>query len=105
MIRRPPRSTLFPYTTLFRSHVLRRAVARPRPRDVHHQELRIDREKAHLFAAARVNTQVAYRRHAVTPSPTPVSDRAARRRLIRVLLRGGDVGAERLRDEDRQSVV
>src|SRR3712207_8521675 len=23
MIRRPPRSTLFPYTTLFRSHVLR----------------------------------------------------------------------------------
>src|SRR3712207_7693624 len=25
MIRRPPRSTLFPYTTLFRSHVRRRA--------------------------------------------------------------------------------
>src|SRR5256885_7954854 len=24
MIRRPPRSTLFPYTTLFRSHTLRR---------------------------------------------------------------------------------
>src|SRR3712207_7146714 len=24
MIRRPPRSTLFPYTTLFRSHVLQR---------------------------------------------------------------------------------
>src|SRR2546422_3245133 len=24
MIRRPPRSTLFPYTTLFRSHVVRR---------------------------------------------------------------------------------
>src|SRR5688572_32145806 len=24
MLRRPPRSTLFPYTTLFRSHVLRR---------------------------------------------------------------------------------
>src|SRR5947209_17293518 len=28
MIRRPPRSTLFPYTTLFRSH---RPVAAPRP--------------------------------------------------------------------------
>src|SRR2546430_5025658 len=27
MIRRPPRSTLFPYTTLFRSHVLLRRVA------------------------------------------------------------------------------
>src|SRR3712207_7443998 len=31
MIRRPPRSTLFPYTTLFRSSV-RRGRARPRPR-------------------------------------------------------------------------
>src|SRR5256885_13236280 len=26
MIRRPPRSTLFPYTTLFRSHVVRSAL-------------------------------------------------------------------------------
>src|SRR3989304_982599 len=32
MIRRPPRSTLFPYTTLFRSPPLR-AVLRPRPAD------------------------------------------------------------------------
>src|SRR2546430_9211663 len=30
MIRRPPRSTLFPYTTLFRSHLLRRAPGRLR---------------------------------------------------------------------------
>src|SRR5690349_24140170 len=29
MIRRPPRSTLFPYTTLFRSRVRRRRRARP----------------------------------------------------------------------------
>src|SRR2546422_2082740 len=28
MIRRPPRSTLFPYTTLFRSHLDRRGVVR-----------------------------------------------------------------------------
>src|SRR2546427_6187097 len=32
MIRRPPRSTLFPYTTLFRSH-LRRVAVQPRPLD------------------------------------------------------------------------
>src|SRR2546426_11191526 len=38
MIRRPPRSTLFPYTTLFRSrlagasHLARRALERPRLR-------------------------------------------------------------------------
>src|SRR5260221_8698673 len=29
MIRRPPRSTLFPYTTLFRSHALSRVSAKP----------------------------------------------------------------------------
>src|SRR2546430_8562172 len=28
MIRRPPRSTLFPYTTLFRSHALNRVLGR-----------------------------------------------------------------------------
>src|SRR5256885_8710492 len=32
MIRRPPRSTLFPYTTLFRSHVLEVGIAARRPR-------------------------------------------------------------------------
>src|SRR3712207_7544344 len=31
MIRRPPRSTLFPYTTLFRSDPPRRRAPRPRP--------------------------------------------------------------------------
>src|SRR2546427_6644438 len=30
MIRRPPRSTLFPYTTLFRSHRAHRPLERPR---------------------------------------------------------------------------
>src|SRR5256886_9681803 len=31
MIRRPPRSTLFPYTTLFRSHLLATELAYPLP--------------------------------------------------------------------------
>src|SRR2546429_4364489 len=37
MIRRPPRSTLFPYTTLFRSHerAAARAERRVRPADAH----------------------------------------------------------------------
>src|SRR3712207_8623223 len=34
MIRRPPRSTLFPYTTLFRSHGGARAAGRPARRPV-----------------------------------------------------------------------
>src|SRR2546425_6396100 len=38
MIRRPPRSTLFPYTTLFRSKVHSQHAVRPRVRDhVRHQ--------------------------------------------------------------------
>src|SRR3712207_8568189 len=43
MIRRPPRSTLFPYTTLFRS--ARRAISAAGPRDV-------DRDGATRFADA-----------------------------------------------------
>src|SRR5256885_7089496 len=34
-MRRPPRSTLFPYTTLFRSHVLAEVAAAPDPRTWH----------------------------------------------------------------------
>src|SRR2546422_4714120 len=34
MIRRPPRSTLFPYTTLFRSHVRWREPLRVEPRQI-----------------------------------------------------------------------
>src|SRR2546426_6227206 len=38
MIRRPPRSTLFPYTTLFRSHGIARRVARITVRRIHRPE-------------------------------------------------------------------
>src|SRR2546430_8994004 len=34
MIRRPPRSTLFPYTTLFRSNAVERVAGRPTGRNV-----------------------------------------------------------------------
>src|SRR2546422_5498926 len=43
MIRRPPRSTLFPYTTLFRSRVHRDAETRRRPRRTAPQRPRLDR--------------------------------------------------------------
>src|SRR3989442_3886560 len=36
MIRRPPRSTLFPYTTLFRSTLLLAAIALVAPASYHH---------------------------------------------------------------------
>src|SRR3712207_8969110 len=57
MIRRPPRSTLFPYTTLFRS---RRARTRPRRRLAHGARLRArDVHGLPLLRAATVR-----RRHA-----------------------------------------
>src|SRR5438034_4494920 len=50
MIRRPPRSTLFPYTTLFRSHVdLQRSF-----RTEEHVDTRVDRELLLLQAAEHV---------------------------------------------------
>src|SRR5256886_9889344 len=50
MIRRPPRSTLFPYTTLFRSRVLglERHIRQPlpvrRPRGRHEREARVENQ-------------------------------------------------------------
>src|SRR2546422_4023379 len=65
MIRRPPRSTLFPYTTLFRSHVVqlgsraapddeREIVREPRrPEDAAGQRAGRGLEHAHLFVGSR----------------------------------------------------
>src|SRR2546422_3902109 len=41
MIRRPPRSTLFPYTTLFRSHRVHREERRLRPHLRRHRDVRV----------------------------------------------------------------
>src|SRR5260221_9705891 len=64
MIRRPPRSTLFPYTTLFRSHLLsglqrRRDHREPRPPGPHdgadpHRRLRGDRKSTRLNSSHTV---------------------------------------------------
>src|SRR2546422_6221108 len=51
MIRRPPRSTLFPYTTLFRSVERPRIPLSLRPRDVHgggQVPAHVDRRAAHV---------------------------------------------------------
>src|SRR3712207_2697094 len=57
MIRRPPRSTLFPYTTLFRSRVVEVLLHRPRPghdgRTPHGDEVE------HLVAMREVAERVA----------------------------------------------
>src|SRR3989442_4202149 len=46
MIRRPPRSTLFPYTTLFRSQIQPTCSVSPRRRDHRARSLRLDGSNA-----------------------------------------------------------
>src|SRR6266566_523003 len=48
MIRRPPRSTLFPYTTLFRSRRAGRRADRPLPGNGHRRRARRDRKSTRL---------------------------------------------------------
>src|SRR5260370_16202496 len=58
MIRRPPRSTLFPYTTLFRSG---RAVRDQEPQRLHHLRLRIELLGVSLVGRAAVKPAAARR--------------------------------------------
>src|SRR5256885_8500045 len=54
MIRRPPRSTLFPYTTLFRSHLRRAGEMDPRERAIGEQAFRhLHRRAGHEVDHAR----------------------------------------------------
>src|SRR5687768_17710313 len=72
MIRRPPRSTLFPYTTLFRSRMARRLPSlgtrqfRHRPR-IHDQAGRRERddEQAEDRKSTRLNSSHGYISYAV----------------------------------------
>src|SRR2546430_6282274 len=61
MIRRPPRSTLFPYTTLFRSHHAQpdHLPRRPGDRDdgPHHHRDEIDRKSTRLNSS---HSQISY---------------------------------------------
>src|SRR2546425_1860253 len=60
MIRRPPRSTLFPYTTLFRSHVERvLAVLVVLPREIDAQLVIVSRHSRCLEDDAGLSRQLA----------------------------------------------
>src|SRR5258708_29103580 len=91
MIRRPPRSTLFPYTTLFRSRPLRRCRADPEafaldPREgtrarsrseEHTSELQSpDHLVCRLLLEKKKNNQVNPLRPAADVAATPTTDAA-----------------------------
>src|SRR3712207_9519148 len=88
MIRRPPRSTLFPYTTLFRSPVLRRDV-----RALDRAVVVLDRAAARLGAHQLDHREVGEGAHVVAD----VADRLVE--LARELARAGDA----LVQKDRKS--
>src|SRR5690349_22490711 len=75
MIRRPPRSTLFPYTTLFRSKVARLCCVRILCRRVWPAQAVF-----HLFAR-RCDSRSALRRHS---QPHPASDGVKDRKSTRL---------------------
>src|SRR2546430_8696690 len=79
MIRRPPRSTLFPYTTLFRSHLPDRAVVAIRGDSCLRDAL--DAESAFLHDAAR-----AYRGVRVARSEEHTSELQSQSNLVCRLL-------------------
>src|SRR3712207_7076998 len=70
MIRRPPRSTLFPYTTLFRSGALRRAG----PAQDQEDQVRLHDRRRGADLAAGANRPPVPR----APAPAPGRDPAAR---------------------------
>src|SRR3712207_6963732 len=57
MIRRPPRSTLFPYTTLFRSHLRRARLGRDAPQRLLHLLLVQDVDVREAGQRARVDDE------------------------------------------------
>src|SRR2546430_5393604 len=125
MIRRPPRSTLFPYTTLFRSlantgshllvQILKRAVARARPCDATGTPLAlVDLPDPHSFpsghaaAATAVSATIVLAHPMIAPVALPLACLVAYSRVaLRVhhlsdvlagvaLGLGGAIGASRL---------
>src|SRR5256885_11866325 len=57
MIRRPPRSTLFPYTTLFRSHALRGSAAGAAKNHVDRAGATVARRDPHAPRTARFRSE------------------------------------------------
>src|SRR3712207_7924348 len=95
MIRRPPRSTLFPYTTLFRSHSGRPRIAGSRPvrgrspgaaRSAHRTPVNVPEVVAHRGATAEAaeHTLAAYRQAARSEEHT--SELQSRQYLVCRLL-------------------
>src|SRR5258705_7633774 len=86
MIRRPPRSTLFPYTTLFRSPTTKirvNATCRKCPHKVHRMEMKTAISRSEERFSRNAETDIVCRlllekkKNAVSRAATNILDRAA----------------------------
>src|SRR5258706_12088924 len=99
MIRRPPRSTLFPYTTLFRSHALVREPrlddeARRQPvRRQCRRRARKEFRRPHGYDAGHLAARGRIRRAALADGPRKTAPQSPREMLYRQL--GADPGDRR----------
>src|SRR3712207_8836219 len=94
MIRRPPRSTLFPYTTLFRSTTSSSCLGRC-PRD--NGQSRVPDPPAMITAWRTSSSSCRYSSTVSSPPPPPALAREVRDRLLRLRARpdaAADVGDE-----------
>src|SRR3712207_8380790 len=86
MIRRPPRSTLFPYTTLFRSPVLEGHRLAIQPQEVERQPPRVRRVPSQLRVEAPGARVLRHRRAALARSEEHTSELQSRQYLVCRLL-------------------
>src|SRR2546430_5417532 len=85
MIRRPPRSTLFPYTTLFRSHGGRGGRGGDVPRAQHQQGgdgLRSEEHTSELQSQSNLVCRLLLEKTKRSSAPARASNRSGRTRAI-----------------------
>src|SRR3982751_4484869 len=86
MIRRPPRSTLFPYTTLFRSSVAFHASLQELRRDTRHTRQLLDRKSTRLNSSHDQISYAVFCLKKKTERPDRTAFRLRRGSLPRLLL-------------------
>src|SRR5256885_937371 len=90
MIRRPPRSTLFPYTTLFRSNAVFKSSILPLT-GFAGAVVSIVKPSEHVYAAATFPALSCALTHVYYDDPCPISPHDAKFATVRVVLPVPDV--------------
>src|SRR6266511_2145854 len=101
MIRRPPRSTLFPYTTLFRSPPSRGQAGPAGTGTPPRRSGRSEEHTSELQSRENLVCRLLLEKKKIPPAPRRLADRRHRRRLDHGLRQG----AQRVRNRPREGHV